>query len=191
MTDKTPTSTSTTSAPVATPPVAMASVANVAAGALLEGTFNGRNEFAQLIRDALATAAREGWRELLLCDASFEDWPLGESAVIGSLQAWSKTGRKFSIMAKRFDTLIAKHHRFVAWRGQWSHIVEARAVPNADATEFPSAIYSPAWVMRRLDLARSKGVASSDAGRRVLLREEINEWVGKSSPAFTATTLGL
>lgn len=161
------------------------------AGALLEGTFNGRNDFAQLIRDALATAAREGWRELLLVDASFEDWPLGERAVIESLQSWSKTGRKFTIVAKRFDTLMAKHHRFVTWRGQWSHIVQARAVPSADAADFPSAIYSPNWVMRRLDLVRSKGVASSDAARRVMLREELNEWLGKSSPAFAATTLGL
>jgi hypothetical protein len=161
------------------------------AGSLLEGAFNGRNDFAQLIRDALATAAREGWRELLLVDASFEDWPLGERAVIESLQSWSKTGRKFTIVAKRFDTLMAKHHRFVTWRGQWSHIVEARAVPSADATDFPSAIYSPNWVMRRLDLVRSKGVASSDTARRVMLREELNEWLGKSSPAFAATTLGL
>ncbi len=161
------------------------------ASALLEGAFNGRNDFAQLIRDALATAAREGWRELLLVDASFEDWPLGERTVIESLQSWSKTGRKFTIVAKRFDTLMAKHHRFVTWRGRWSHIVEARAVPSADATDFPSAIYSPNWVMRRLDLVRSKGVASSDAARRVMLREELNEWLGKSSPAFAATTLGL
>jgi peptidyl-tRNA hydrolase len=162
-----------------------------APAALLEGKFDGRTEFAQLVRDALATAAREGWRELLLCDASFEDWPLGERAVIDSLQAWSKTGRKFTIVAKRFDTVIAKHHRFVTWRGQWSHIIEARGVPSADATEFPSAIYSPHWVMRRLDVVRSKGVASSDAARRVMLREEINEWKAKRSPAFAATVLGL
>jgi hypothetical protein len=179
MTDKTP------------PYAANAAMPAVPAAALLEGKFDGRTEFAQLVRNALATAAREGWRELLLVDASFEDWPLGERAVIESLQAWSKTGRKFTIVAKRFDTLIAKHHRFVTWRGQWSHIVEARSVPSADATEFPSAIYSPHWVMRRLDVVRSKGVASSDAARRVMLREEINEWLGKSNPAFAATVLGL
>lgn len=179
MTDKTPSQPGSVTTPPATP------------AALLEGTFEGRNAFAQLVRDALATAAREGWRELLLCDASFEDWPLGERAVIESLQAWSKTGRKFTIVAKRFDTLIAKHHRFVAWRGQWSHIVDARGLPQADATELTSALYSPVWVMRRLDVVRSKGVASSDAARRVALREEIDEWLGKSGPAFAATTLGL
>jgi hypothetical protein len=159
--------------------------------ALLEGPFEGRSAFQQLVRDALATAARDGWRELILCDASFEDWPLGERAVIESLQAWSQTGRSFTILAKRFDTLVGKHHRFVTWRGQWSHIIEARGVPSADATEFPSAIYSPAWSLRRLDPVRSKGVAGSTPERRLTQREEINEWLAKSSPAFAATTLGL
>ena len=188
MTDKTPLV--PTPAPAVSTNNAQAAASTVPTP-LLEGTFDGRNAFAQLIRDALATAARDGWRELLLVDASFEDWPLGERAVVDSLQAWSKTGRKFTIVAKRFDTLIAKHHRFVTWRGQWSHIVQAHGIAQADASELTSAIYSPNWVMRRLDTVRSKGIASSDPARRVMLREEINEWIGKSSPAFAATTLGL
>lgn len=158
---------------------------------LLDGSFDGRIAFQQLVRDALAAAVREGWREIIVCDASFEDWPLGERAVVESLQAWSKTGRSFTILAKRFDTLITKHPRFVTWRSRWSHIIEARGISNADALDFPSAIYSPNWVMRKLNLVHSKGVAGRDAQRRLLQREEINEWLGKSSPAFPATTLGL
>ena len=158
---------------------------------LPEGPFDGRLAFQQLVRDALAAAAQGGWRQITLVDASFEDWPLGERAVIDSLQAWSQTGRSFSIYAKRYDTVLAKHHRFVTWRGQWSHIIDARGVPSMDASEFPSAIYSPGWVMRRLDPVRSKGVTGSEAQRRLLLREEISELQSKSSPAFAATTLGL
>jgi hypothetical protein len=158
---------------------------------LLDGSFDGRNAFQQLVRDALVTAAHEGWHDITLMDASFEDWPLGERAVVESLQAWSKTGRSFTIIAKRYDTLLTKHPRFVTWRGKWGHIVTARGVPSADATDFPSAIYSPGWVMRRLDPVRSKGIAGAEPQRRLLLREEVNEWLGKSSPAFAATTLGL
>jgi hypothetical protein len=173
--------------PLPAQPVAAASDAS----ALLEGVFDGRAAFQQLIRDTLATAAREGWREIILVDASFDDWPLGERVVTEFLNAWSQSGRHLTIVAKRFDPLIAKHHRFVTWRSRWSHIIDARAVPSADEQEFPSAIYSPTWVMRRLDLVHSKGIASHHAQRRVALREEINEWLGKSSPAFAATTLGL
>ena len=49
--------------------------------ALLEGRFNGPSEFAALIRLAFTTAAACGWREIILSDSSFEDWPLGERAV--------------------------------------------------------------------------------------------------------------
>jgi hypothetical protein len=131
-----------------------------AKGALLEGAFCGRADFQQLIRDALAQAAQEGWREMVWFDLNYVDWPLGERCVQASLQAWSATGRKLTIVAKRFDAVAAGHHRFVAWRRQWSHIVEARAVSGASDEEFPSLILSPQWAMQRLHFASCKGVAS-------------------------------
>ena len=157
----------------------------------IDGSFTGRIDFQQIIRDALATAALEGWQHITLCDASFEDWPLGERVVIDSLNTWSKAGRSMTLLAKRYDTIIAKHPRFVTWRGRWSHIIEARGVSSADAQDFPSAIYSPGWVMQRLDLVRGTGICSTDPQRRLVLRELLGEWQGKSSPAFAATTLGL
>jgi hypothetical protein len=158
---------------------------------LLEGAFSGRTEFQQLIRDAIHAAASEGWREMVWFDLNFADWPLGERSVEADLQAWSATGRKLTIVAKRFDTLIAKHHRFVNWRKQWSHIIEARAVSSASDEEFPSLILSPHWAMHRLQPALCKGVAGYTAKRRVDLREISNEWLAISAPAFAATTLGL
>ncbi len=159
--------------------------------ALLDGTFSGRSEFQQLIRDAIDAAAREGWREMVWFDVNYEDWPLGEKSVEADLQAWSATGRKLTIVAKRFDALIAKHHRFVNWRKQWSHIIEARAVSGASDEEFPSLILSPTWAMQRLQPALCKGVAGSDARRRVDLRELSNEWLAQSAASFAASTLGL
>jgi hypothetical protein len=159
--------------------------------ALLEGAFSGRADFQQLIRNAIATAAREGWREMVWFDLNYEDWPLGERSVEASLQAWSATGRQLTIVAKRFDSLIAKHHRFVNWRKQWSHIIEARAVSAASDEEFPSLILSPDWAMHRLQPALCKGVAGYEAKRRVDLREITQEWLAISSPSFPSTTLGL
>jgi hypothetical protein len=158
---------------------------------LLDGVFAGRKDFQQLIRNAIAQAAEEGWREMAWFDLNFADWPLGERSVEASLQAWSETGRKLTIVAKRFDTLVATQHRFVAWRKQWSHIIEARAVSSASDEEFPSAILAPSWAMHRLQPTLCKGVAGYGAKRRVDLRELTNEWLAISSPAFAATTLGL
>jgi len=153
--------------------------------------FEGREDFRQLVRDAIATAARDGWRELILSDATFEDWPLGERAVVDSLNAWSKSGRSVVLLARRYDEVIRKHPRFVRWRGTWSHIITAVACTSADPLDLPSALWSPEWVMERRDLERSNGYCGSEPDRRVALRESLNEWLRQATPAFPATTLGL
>jgi len=158
---------------------------------LPSGRFEGRVAFQQLVREALACAARDGWREIILCDADFHDWPLGERAVIESLRSWSASGRRCTLLARGYDEVVRRHARFVTWRQTWSHIVDARGCASADPLELPSAIWSPGWVMQRIDPERSNGVSGSEAERRVLLRETLQEWLAKSSPAFPATTLGL
>ncbi len=159
--------------------------------ALPSGRFAGREAFQQLVRDALARAAHEGWREIILCDADFEDWPLGERAVAQSLQDWSNAGRRCTLLARRYDAVARRHARFVSWRRTWSHIIEARACASADPLDFPSAIWSPGWAMQRIDPERCNGISGSEPERRVLLRENLKEWLLKSSPAFPATALGL
>lgn len=158
---------------------------------LPSGRFAGREAFRQLVRDALARAAQEGWREIILSDADFVDWPLGERAVTESLRAWSASGRRFTILARRYDDVARMHARFVSWRRVWSHIIEARACPSADPLEMPSAIWSPGWVMQRLDLERCNGWCGHEPERRLALREGLKQWLGRSSPSFAATTLGL
>lgn len=165
---------------------------SAAPGALLEGRFEGCNAFAQLVRDALAHAGQAGWREIILSDASFFDWPLGERAVIASLDAWARSGRHLTMLAKNYDEVVRRHPRFVRWRSTWDHIIQCRVSPNADALDLPSMLWSPAWVMHRLDPVRSVGVAGAEPGRRVAGYELLREWIQtKSSPGFSASTLGL
>ena len=153
--------------------------------------FEGREDFRQLVRDALACAARDGWREIVLSDANFEDWPLGERAVAESLQAWAKTGRRLVLLARKYDSVVRQHARFVQWRIQWSHIVSAGACASADPLELPSAIWSPAWTLERRELEHCIGYCGSEPERRVAVRELLDAWLQKSTPAFPASTLGL
>jgi hypothetical protein len=162
-----------------------------AAQPLPDGRFQGREEFRQLVRGALAAAARDGWRELILSDASFEDWPLGERSVVDALQAWSQAGRRMVLLARRYDTVLRQHPRFVQWRARWSHIIEARACAAADPLDLPSAIWAPQWVLERREPERSIGYCGSEPERRVALGEVLQEWLRKSTPSFPATTLGL
>jgi hypothetical protein len=162
-----------------------------AAAPLPSMRFEGRDAFRQLVRDALACAAREGWREIILSDADFAEWPLGERGVAESLTAWSAGGRRMVLLARSYDAVVRQHARFVQWRGRWSHIITALACSSADRLDLPSALWSPAWVLERRDIDRSNGYCGSEPERRVLLRETLGEWLQKATPAFPATTLGL
>ena len=159
---------------------------------LPSGRFSGRETFQQLVRDAIATAARDGWQEIFISDANFHDWPLGERAVVEALQDWARSGRRFTMLACSYDDVIRRHARFVRWRATWDHIITCRRSLSADPLDLPSALWSPQWVLHRLDPERCVGVTGSEADRRVLLHETLNEWVrSKSAPGFPTTTLGL
>lgn len=159
--------------------------------ALLQGRFSGRVEFTDLIRQAFAVAAMQGWREIVLCDPSFEDWPLGERVVAQSLNEWSKTGRRLTMLAKNYDVVLRQHARFVTWRRTWAHIAQCRASAATPVDDLPSALWAPGWSFERLDRARCGGVAGTEVERCVALRERLNEQLLKSAPAFAASTLGL
>lgn len=159
--------------------------------ALPQGRFEGLTEFAELIRTAFAAAAAQGWREIIICDSTYEDWPLGERAVAQSLNEWSSSGRKLTMLAKSYNEVVRRHARFVTWRRTWAHIVECRANVSISPDNMPSALWSPVWVFQRLDITRSTCVSGTEAARRVALRERLDECLRLSSPAFAATTLGL
>ena len=153
--------------------------------------FAGREAFTQLVRDALTAAAQQNWREIFFCDATFEDWPLQEKAVADALHAWSKSGRRFVMLAGRYDLVLRHHARFVSWRKTWDPIVESRIGRNLGRADFPSAIWSPAWALQRFDLMRSTGVCGAEPDRRAHIREMLDELMLGSSPGFPASTLGL
>jgi hypothetical protein len=158
---------------------------------LLQGPFSGPTAFAELVRNALLRVDQEGWSEMLWSDANFADWPLYERAVADALNQWARRGRKLTLLAHHYDAMHRLHARFVDWRVRWDHIVECRVCKGVEVTEFPSALWTPTWAARRLDLVRSTGVASLEPRMRMLLREELEECRRQSAPGFPASTLGL
>lgn len=158
---------------------------------LPEGRFQGREAFAALVRTALAQAAAQGWRELLLCDADFADWPLGEAAVVESLHAWARQGQRMTLLACSYDEVLRRHPRFVRWRTTWEHKITAQRCARADPGDLPSVLSAPTWVLQRLDVARCAGLSGSEPERRVLLHEVVHEWMRRSTPGFPASVLGL
>ena len=87
---------------------------------LPEGRGSGRLDFEAAIRQGLAAAAAQGWNSIVLCDADFADWPLGERAVVDALNRWARRGRTLKMLARHYDQLRLQHPRFVQWRVTWA-----------------------------------------------------------------------
>src|ERR1700754_4969059 len=115
--------------------------------ALPEGVFDGRLAFLANVHAAFSAAARHNWREIVVSDTDFADCPLGERALGEALQAWSASGRSFTLLAQRFDVFEREHARFVSWRRMWSHIIDCRACNGPGLPQVPSAIWTPEWFM--------------------------------------------
>jgi hypothetical protein len=159
---------------------------------LPSGRFTGRKDFQSLVRDALMRAATEDWPSLVISDADFEDWPLGERAVVQALEDWAGSGKRLTMLACHYDEVVRRHARFVRWRVKWDHIVDCFVSPDVDALNMPSVLLSPTWALHRVDPERCVFVTGHEPERRVLLAETLREWQhSKSSPGFPSTTLGL
>lgn len=159
---------------------------------LPQGRLVGREVFRDLIRDGLAAAASEGWSCLMLSDAPFQDWPLGERAVLEMLNAWAQSGRTFTMLACQYDDVVRQHARFVQWRTRWSHIIDCRVCPDTDAASMPSVLWSPHWMLHRIDPGNSVMIADAHPASRAGMQENLSEWVrSKSTPGFASTVLGL
>lgn len=158
---------------------------------LFTGAWDGRVVFADLVRQALDCAVREGWKRIVLSDPDFGDWPLGERQVVDALQAWATKGRQLHFLARDFRVLRERAPRLVQWRVTWDHLVQARAAMGSAADGLPSAIWSDVWTLERLDVVHSRGVATNDPRRRTELRERLDAAWQRAAPAFPASTLGL
>lgn len=156
------------------------------------GRFEGREAFRQRVRDALERAARDGWPELVFSDFDFADWPLGEQEVVQSLHRWAGQRRRLTLLAGNFDAITRLHPRFVQWRVRWDHLVLARKARVVNSQDVPSVLWSPAWVLQRIDPVRSNGVSANEAERIIRQREQLDEWMqSRSAPGFPASVLGL
>lgn len=153
---------------------------------------DGRSDFQAAIRAALAEAAVAGWRDIWLCDADFAHWPLNEAALIDSLTAWVGARRCLHLLALDYDEVLRRHPRFVRWRVQWAHAVQARALVEVQPVDVPVLLYAPgALALRVLDPLRHQGRVSRLASDIANDGELVDAISQRSVDAFAPTTLGL
>lgn len=138
-----------------------------------------------------AASARQA-RRLWLVDPDFAEWPLGDVAVLDALQAFVRQPqRQLLLLAQRYDEFPRRHPRFVAWRRDWAHTVQAWAPPEAGPALPSLAVDDGPVCLQRLALTpvRARAVLNAAEARRC--REQLDAVLQQSSPAFPVQTLGL
>ena len=95
-------------------------------------------------------------------------------------------------LAQHYDEIVRKHPRWVNWRRQWSHVVECRALEEAEPGGIPSMFLAPGVVTVRLfDAENYRASVSSEVADAVRAKETLDAVLQRSAEAFPASTLGL
>lgn len=138
-----------------------------------------------------ALAARS--RRLTWVDPDFTLWPLGDSALLAALEAWLRLPqRRLVLVAHDFTLIERRHPRFVTWRRNWAHAVEAWAPEEGVQLEMPRLMLDDARLcVQMFDVVHWRGRLSLDERAVRQWRDEIDALLQRCGAAFPVHQLGL
>jgi hypothetical protein len=154
-------------------------------------TITGRAEILDAWRTLLLQALEEGVRELWCADVDFAAWPLNEPALIDALVRWARPQRRLHLVAQHYDEMPRRHPRFVRWRRDFSHVVDAWCADELDASLHPCLLVAGERSIELLDPGHWRARLSQAAADAQRARERLDAILQRSTPGFAATTLGL
>jgi hypothetical protein len=152
-----------------------------------------RADFDAAVLWAIHAAQARGARRLLMADRDFADWPLGRPEVLQALQAWLRLPqRRLVLLAAHFDEVPRRHPRFVVWRRDWAHAVEAWSPPAELADDLPPLLLDDGPVCLQLFPGRQlRGRAELNALEARRWRDAVDVVLQQSEAAMPVQTLGL
>ena len=160
------------------------------------GRLDGWGAWSDAVRALLAEAAAQPGA-LLMFDADYSQWPLGEKACVDALEQWALGGRHLhcTMLAADWAHVPRQHPRWLRWRTTWAHKLSCKVLPEDEAPTFQS-------LRPMLVLEGKLGISLLDAehgtGLWSRLPSTLREWwqagdviSQRSIDAMPATTLGL
>ena len=158
---------------------------------------HGRIACSAVLRELLCSLAAPdpsstGSGDVLLIDSDFADWPLNDPAVMQALQAWMKPpGRRLRIVGLDFDAVARAHPRFLRWRRDWAHRIEAwRPSDGLLAPDLRGLLAGPV-ALQWLDAPDGCLRKVTDKLQVHAFRERSAAFLQRCEPAWAVTTLGL
>lgn len=164
-----------------------------AADAAAGGAFEGRAGLERALIAALDEAARQpGPTQLWLADGDFTAWPLGQPKVVEAFARWARSRNRLVLLAAGYAGFAERVPRWMAWRRQWSHIVQCLAVHEELAASVPSLFYAPRLLALRLhDRERCRGRVERTPLELTRYGELFDALTQRASESLPVTTLGL
>ena len=152
-----------------------------------------RTAFAAAIRWGFDAAIEAGARRLLLVDRDFAEWPLDEPALHDRLTAWLRLPkRRLVLLADEYEVVTRRHPRFVRWRADWSHAIDAFSPLAEDRVELPTLLVDDGAIsVQLIDAVHWRGRADRDPRQALSWRETLDAVLQRSEPAFAVNRLGL
>ncbi len=152
-----------------------------------------RESFVAALRWGFDTAIAKGARAITAVDASFDEWPLDDPALLQALTAWLRLPQRgLVLLAASFDEVPRRHPRFNDWRREWAHALQCYQAPEELAAGLPTVLLDDrALSVHLVDAEHWRGRASLDMRAAHLWREQIDVVLQRSASAFPVNTLGL
>lgn len=152
-----------------------------------------REGFRQALVESLEQCSRDSVGQLWLCDPDFTEWPLGEVFMVDALSRWINSRRRLTLVAASYDHLAARCPRWVAWRRQWSHVVQCLKVIEEQSALVPALVYGPpSLALRMHDLdRRPRGRLYRSTADIKACGELVDAISQRAEEGFPVTTLGL
>ncbi len=152
-----------------------------------------REAFIQALRWGFDSAFAQQARCITCVDPSFEDWPLDDPALLGSLTAWVRLPlRRLVLLAASYEQVPRRQPRFTAWRRDFAHAIQALQAPEEFVPDLPTVLLDDRRVsVHLIDPVHWRGRADLDVRARLLWQERIDVVLQRSEPGFAVSTLGL
>lgn len=152
-----------------------------------------RAEFERALGCAMSQVLARRGRRMVWIDPDFDGWPLDQPALLEPLAQWLRLPqRRLVLMAHHFGTLERRHPRFVAWRRDWVHAVEAWTPSEGVEVRLPTLLIDDDHLcLQMFDTERWRGRLASDEHAVRQWTDEIDALLQRCEPAFPAHHLGL
>lgn len=162
-------------------------------GDAMPSALRSKADFHAALRWSLAHALANRSRRMTWLDPDFSIWPLDDPALLDALAQWLKLPqRRLLLVAHRYDAVARQCPRFVAWRRDWSHAIEAWSPSEGVDVRLPTLLIDDGRLcLQVFDSTHWRGRLALSETAVHQWQDEIDAVLQRCEAAFPVHQLGL